>query len=83
MLIDGHAQKTGLRKRGADASMLIVMNSFEGPVDFKLPKFEDSEAWTLLADTNIEDCRSGEDSAIVSTYQVTGRSLLLLAVNSA
>jgi hypothetical protein len=43
MLIDGHAQKTGIRKRmkrSADTSMLIVMNSFEGPVDFTLPKIE-------------------------------------------
>jgi glycogen operon protein len=82
MLIDGRAQKTGVRKRGADASVLIVMNSFEGSVDFTLPKIESGEAWSLLADTNMEDCKSGEDFAIGSMYQVTGRSLLLLAVNS-
>lgn len=63
--------------------MLIVMNSFEGPVDFTLPKIENGEAWSLLADTNMEDCKSGENFAIGSTYQVTGRSLLLFAVNSA
>ena len=61
--------------------MLIVMNSFEGPVDFTLPKIENGEDWSLLADTNMEDCKSGEDFAIGSTYQ--GRSLLLFAVNSA
>jgi isoamylase len=83
MLIDGRAQKTGLRKRGADASVLVVMNSFEGPVDFALPKFESGEAWSLLADTNLEDCSSGEVFASGSTYRVTGRSLLLFAVNSA
>jgi hypothetical protein len=47
--------------------VLIVMNSFEGPVDFTLPKIENGEAWSLLADTNMEDCKSGEDFAIGST----------------
>jgi hypothetical protein len=36
-----------------------------------------------LTDTNIEDFWSGEDFAIGTTYQVTARSLLLFAVNSA
>jgi hypothetical protein len=44
--------------------VLIVMNSFEGPVDFTLPKIENGEAWSLLADTNMEDCKTGEDFAI-------------------
>jgi hypothetical protein len=30
MLVDGRAQKTGIRKHGADTSILIVMNSFAG-----------------------------------------------------
>ena len=59
------------------------MNSFEGLVDFPLPKIENGEAWSLLADTNMEDCKSGEDFAIGSTYQAIGRPLLLFAVNSA
>jgi isoamylase len=63
--------------------VLIVMNSFEGPVDFTFPKIENGEACSLLADTNMEDCKSGEDFAIGSKYQVTDRSLLLFAVNSA
>jgi isoamylase len=81
MLIDGHAQKTGIRRRGADASVLIVMNSFEGPVEFTLPKFEGGEAWNLLVDTNIADGAPGKAFAIGNKYQVTGRSLLLFAVN--
>jgi isoamylase len=62
--------------------VLIVMNSFEGPVDFTLPKIENGEAWSLLADPNMEDCKSGVDFPIGSTDQVTGRSLSLFAVNS-
>lgn len=62
--------------------MLIVMNSFEGPVDFTLPKFEGGR-WNLLIDTNIADDTPGKAFAIGSNYQVTGRSLLLFAADSA
>jgi isoamylase len=68
MLIDGHAQKTGIRRRGADASVLIVMNSFEGPVEFTLPKFEGGEAWNLLVDTNIADGAPGKAFAIGNRF---------------
>jgi isoamylase len=30
MLVDGRAQNTGIRKHGADTSILIVMNRFAG-----------------------------------------------------
>ena len=78
MLVDGRAQPTGIRKRADDASVLIVTNSFERPVDFALPKFEGGEAWNLLVDTNVDDAPDAA-FAIGSKYQVTGRSLLLFA----
>jgi isoamylase len=83
MLLDGHAQTTGIRKRGQDKTVLVVMNSYEGLVDFTLPKCEGSEAWSLLVDTNIPDAASEAEFAFGSVYQVTGRSLLLFAVKSA
>jgi isoamylase len=83
MLLDGHAQTTGIRRRGQDKTVLIVMNSYEGLVDFTLPECEGSEAWSLLVDTNIPDTASDTEFAFGSVYQVTGRSLLLFAVKSA
>jgi isoamylase len=78
MLVDGRTQKTGIRKRSEDASILLIMNSYEDVVDFTLPAFV-SGTWTLLIDTN----RAATDSAKstifppAAIYQVTGRSLLL------
>jgi glycogen operon protein len=81
MLLDGRAQKTGIKRRGADQSVLIVMNSYEGLVEFTLPKCGTGSSWSLLLDTNIPDLTSEPPFKFGSPYQVTGRSLLLFAVN--
>ena len=59
------------------------MNSFEGLVDFTLPEFDAGGAWSLLVDTNIPDLTSEPPFKFGSQYQVTGRSLLLFALNPA
>jgi isoamylase len=79
MLLDGRAQKTGIKRRGQDKTVLMVMNSYEGLVDFTLPASEGGEAWSLLLDTNIPDTNAAEIFKHGSIYQVTGRSLLLFA----
>jgi isoamylase len=80
MLIDGRARKTGIGRRGEDASVFIVLNSFDGVVDFTLPKDggEDSN-WLLLIDTNITAPEPDTHFQSGNIYQVTGRSLLLFA----
>jgi glycogen operon protein len=83
LLLDGRAQKTGIKRRGEDKTVLMVMNSYEGLVDFTFPKSEGGEAWTLLVDTNIPDAVSETEFEFGSIYQVTGRSLLLFAVKAA
>ena len=83
MMLDGCAQKTGIKRRAADKTVLIVMNSYEGLVDFTFPKYEGGEAWSLLVDTNIPDTVSETVFEFGSVYQVTGRSLLLFAVKTA
>ena len=83
MLLDGRAQKTGIKRRGADQSVLIVMNSYEGPVGFTLPHCDAGASWSLLIDTNIPDFKPEPPFAFGKPYQVTGRSLLLFALNAA
>jgi isoamylase len=83
MLLDGRAQKTGIKRRAQDTTVLIVMNSYEGLVGFTFPKFEGGEGWSLLTDTNIPDASSETEFAFGSIYQVTGRSLLAFAIKSA
>jgi isoamylase len=83
MILDGRAQKTGIKRRGADKTVLMVMNSYEGLVDFTFPTLEGGEGWSLLIDTNIPDATAETGFKFGSVYQVTGRSLLLFAVKSA
>jgi isoamylase len=61
----------------------MVMNSYEGLVDFTFPKSEGGKGWTLLVDTNRLDAASEIEFEFGSIYQVTGRSLLLFAVRAA
>ena len=80
MLLDGRAQKTGIKRRGEDRTVLIVMNSFEGAVDFTLPPSEDIQSWSLMVDTNIASLTAEETFKPGDVYLVTGRSLLLFGV---
>jgi glycogen operon protein len=80
MYLDGRAQKTGIRRHGEDETVLIVVNSFDGLVDFTLPEAPHGSKWALLTDTNIPDGAPGAEFACGSMYQVTARSLLLFSL---
>jgi glycogen operon protein len=67
-------------RHGEDETVLMIMNSFEGTVGFKLPAAVGGTQWSLLVDTNIPDAPEGAHFAFGSTYEVTGRSLLLFAL---
>ncbi|MGH7076914.1 MAG: glycogen debranching protein GlgX, partial [Acetobacteraceae bacterium] len=78
MLMDGRAQVSGIRKRGHDATLLVVINGYHDPVCFTLPESPGGSGWTLLADTNAPDREDGARFAVGDSYEVTARSLLLL-----
>ena len=80
MLLDGRTRKTAMPRHGEDQTVLMIMNSFEGTVGFKLPAAVGGIQWSLLVDTNIPDAPEGARFAFGSTYGVTGRSLLLFAL---
>jgi glycogen operon protein len=83
MLIDGRARPTGVRQRGTEAAMLIVLNAHHDVVEFSLPCIEGGTHWTLELDTTIGlDTTFGKESAPcrcgpADRYGVTGRSLTL------
>jgi glycogen operon protein len=77
MLLDGRAQETGIRRRGELATLLIIFNSWQDVVKFKLPAATGGSAWTLRADTNFPDATEDPQFAIGHEYEVTARSLLL------
>jgi isoamylase len=77
MLLDGRAQQSGIRQRGQEATLLIVFNSWQDVVKFKLPEAPDGQGWELLADTNMPDLPEGSRFDFGHVYEVTARSLLL------
>ncbi len=83
MLIDGRAQPSGVRKRGDDATMLLVLNSWQDGVNFTLPEAPEGNGWSLLVDTNIPDEEATRTFKFEQVYQVTGRSVLLFTMQRA
>jgi glycogen operon protein len=80
IVLDGRAQASGIRRPASDATMLLVVNSHHDVVRFKLPEIAGGARWELLIDTN----QPGQDDVAPfefgHEYEVTGRSLLLLAL---
>jgi isoamylase len=82
MLMDGRAQPTGIRKRGEDATLLMVLNAYHDLVEFALPETVGGWHWQLLIDTNLpEDAEMGTFET-GEAYGVTGRSLLLFVLQT-
>jgi isoamylase len=82
MLLDGRAQKSGIKRQGDDATMLLVLNGHHDLVEFTLPAQNGGEEWTLLIDTNQEGVSQRSTHKVGGKYAVTGRSVLLLALQS-
>lgn len=80
MLIDGRARPTGLRQRGTEATLLIIMNAHHDFVEFTLPPTAGEAEWTLLLDTNhsIQSC--DYRGAAGDIYGATARSLVMFAM---
>jgi len=80
MLLDGRAQTTGIRQRGHEATLLLVINVHDDLVNFVMPASSAGDEWTLLIDTNEPDKAEGIKKKTGEEYGVTARSMLLLAV---
>jgi glycogen operon protein len=76
-MLDGRCRKTAIARHGEDDSVLIILNSFEGVVDFKLPHTTAGPQWTLLLDTVFADGASASSFAFGDIYKVAGRSFSL------
>ena len=80
MLMDGRARMTALPEHGREITLLIVFNGHYDLVDFTLPACRGGVRWQRVVDTNLPD--AGEEALfeIGDVYGVTGRSLLLFAL---
>ncbi|KMZ12012.1 Glycogen debranching enzyme [Candidatus Burkholderia humilis] len=80
LVIDGRAQATGIRKLASDVTLLLVLNSYHDVVDFTLPDIPGPDEWICLIDTNAPIREELPVFGSGDVYQVTGRSLLLFAL---
>jgi isoamylase len=80
VLLDGRAQPTGIKRRGADATLLIITNAHHDVVNFKLPEVTEGKYWVRLIDTNQPNTTDVPQFKFGDVYQVTGRSLLLFGL---
>ena len=83
MLMDGRAQVTGIRKRGQNQTLLMILNGYHELVRFTLPECAGGDAWSLLVDTNRPDQDEQPDFSFGRQYEVSGRSLLLFLLDAA
>ncbi|MGE6387032.1 glycogen debranching protein GlgX [Pseudomonas sp. NPDC078416] len=83
MLMDGRAQETGIRRRGSEATLLLVVNSHHDGVNFTLPEVPEGLNWTSLIDTNQPEIDGKDQFEFGSEYTVTPRSLLLFELQKA
>ncbi len=77
VLLDGRAQETGIRRRGTDVTLYLVLNAHTDVVMFTLPKTVGGRGWTLRVDTNQLAGNEARTLRFDHQYEVTGRSLLL------
>jgi glycogen operon protein len=77
MLMDGRARPSGVRQRGTEAAMLMVMNAHDDLVEFTLPECPGGRLWSLVIDTNIADQEPKYRGETGDVYGMTGRSLAL------
>ena len=77
ILLDGRAQVSGIRRRGADATVLVCVNSYHDGVGFTLPSVPGGLAWQCSIDTNLEGDPDDARFDFGADYIVTGRSLVL------
>jgi isoamylase len=86
LILDGRVQTSGIRKRGSEATLLLITNSYHDVVLFTLPAVAGGRDWRRLIDTNLPEADEDFEDAplfpFAHQYQVTGRSLLLFLLRS-
>jgi glycogen operon protein len=77
MLLDGRAQPTGIRRKGIDRTLLMIINAHHDTVSFALPQIPGGERWQLLIDTNLPLWAHRQHAESGMAVESAGRSLSL------
>ena len=81
MLLDGRAQETGVKRRGSDATLLLIYNAHHDVVNFTLPQVAEGRSWLGLVDTNQPEAQL-PSFPLGHCYAVAGRSLVALGLST-
>ena len=82
MLLDGRAQATGIKRRGSDATLLMIYNASHEDVGFVLPAVAEGRSWIGLLDTGAPE-QETQEYAFEHSLAVTSRSFQMLVLSSA
>jgi len=77
VVLDGRAQPSGIHRRGADATLLMIFNAHHEAVNFKLPEVAQGCCWIRLLDTNSPTQEEHDVYDFGQEFIVTERSLVL------
>jgi glycogen operon protein len=77
MLLDGRAQPTGIRRKGIDRTLLLMINAHHENVPFLLPDIPGGNTWRLLIDTNQPLWARRQQLEAGATVDIYGRSVAL------
>ncbi len=80
ILLDGRARASGIQRRSMDATALLVLNAHHDVVRFTIPEVAGGARWRRLIDTNVPDAAGRTEMQSGDVYEVTGRSVLMLAL---
>jgi len=79
-LLDGRARPSGIKKPGADATLLLILNAHHEAVPFRLPEVLGGCEWLSLIDTAAPQRSEPPAIRCGEHYEVVGRSVLLFAL---
>jgi glycogen operon protein len=82
ILLDGRAQPTGIRRRGTDVTLLLILNAHDDVVKCKLPEVTGGRDWMCLVDTNQPDLDPPVPFEFGAEYAAEGRSLMLFQLRA-
>ncbi|MCB8888897.1 glycogen debranching protein GlgX [Vreelandella malpeensis] len=77
LLLDGRAQPSGIRRAGADDTLLLLLNAGLETCDFSLPE-ADQGAWHCRLDTAAPELEDDEAPLEGTSYALPAHSLVLL-----
>ena len=83
LVIDGRAQASGIRRPASDATLLLVLNAHHDVVELHAAGHPRRRSMDLAC--SIPTCRCAMNCRPIrpaTSYQVTGRSLLLFALDA-